>query len=82
MKSYGLLRYMSKSFLTQGNTKQQVLLIKPATNKMINVDNNLVVATYNSQGHGLGRIDYISELFNKTDLLLWKEHWFPKKKRT
>ena len=43
---------------------------------MINDDNNLVVATYNSQGHGLGRIDYISELLNKTDLLLWQEHWF------
>ena len=76
MKSYDLLGYMSESFLTQGDTNQ---LIKPVTNKMINVDNNLVVATYNTQGHGLGRIDYISELLSKTHLLLWQEHWFLKK---
>ena len=65
---------MSDSILTQGDTKQQTLLITPVTaSKLINEDNNLVVATYNSQGHGLGHIDYISEVLNKSDLLLWHE---------
>ena len=65
---------MSESILTQGDTKQQALLMTPVTaSKLINEDNNLVVATYNSQGHGLGHIDYISEVLNKSDLLLWHE---------
>ena len=43
---------------------------------MAKVVNNLVVTTYNNQGHSLGKIEYISELLKKSDLLLWLEHWF------
>ena len=36
---------------------------------------NLKIATYNSQGNGPGRFEYIAQLLKHTDFLFIQEHW-------
>ena len=36
---------------------------------------NLSIVTYNSHGHGAGRLDYIRSLASNNDILLLQEHW-------
>ena len=36
----------------------------------------LKISTYNSQGHGSGRLEYISDLLNKSNIIFWQEHWY------
>ena len=46
--------------------------------KQLIMDNTtlpLTFASYNSNGLGVGRTEYISQLMNKCDILLLQEHW-------
>ena len=36
---------------------------------------NLRVGSFNSHGMGVGRIEYINELFSTVDILCVQEHW-------
>ena len=40
--------------------------------QMVTMEHSFVMATYNSQGHGVGRIEYIKRLLKKCDVLLWQ----------
>ena len=37
---------------------------------------NFKLTTYNSQGHGLNKLEYLSHLLQDCDILLWQEHWY------
>ena len=37
---------------------------------------NFKLTTFNSQGHGLNKLEYISHLLQDCDILLWHEHWY------
>ena len=39
------------------------------------MNDKLSIVTYNSQGHGPGRLEYISSLTRKFDFVLIQEHW-------
>ena len=39
------------------------------------MNNYLSLASYNSQGSGPGRFEYISKLINENDFVLIQEHW-------
>ena len=36
---------------------------------------NLSFATYNSHGHGTGRLDYVKKIAHENDFLFVQEHW-------
>ena len=40
---------------------------------------NLRIASYNSHGHGAGRMEYIQKLANEHDVILIQEHWLHSK---
>ena len=35
----------------------------------------LTIGSYNSQGMGIGRVEYINEMLNEVDFLCLQEHW-------
>ena len=39
------------------------------------MDNTLSFVSINSQGHGTGRIEYICDLLEQFNFVLWQEHW-------
>ena len=40
---------------------------------------DLLITSYNSHGHGCGRLEYIKKIIETNDIILWQEHWFQTK---
>ena len=40
------------------------------------MDGSIKITSYNSHGHGCGRLEYIQKLLDKCEFLLWQEHWY------
>lgn len=43
--------------------------------QMEDTNNIMNICSYNSQGSGPGRMEYIAQLFNRSDFVLIQEHW-------
>ena len=50
--------------------------------KQLNNMENLRIVSYNNQGHGSGRLEYLQKLCDNNDIIFVQEHWLSPKELT